>query len=348
MPDTRKRRTIAITLIALGVLFLMVSNKILLGWVHIWPIFPIGAGMLFLRAWSYRGRRAERWYLFTGATLSLLGLFLLLFSTGILDWAQMDTLWPVFPLIAGVGFLAESAVSSHGTPALITGSAIVIFTLVAFFVETEFVDPRVASPFVRFWPLVLVLAGVVLWKTKPKHRSSDEGMEELRHLIDDEEGGGIPKDLESTLMEKISTAGDTDAATRALVQGLKESLSDYTWVGVYRVAGDTLTLTLSDNDYAGYTPELREIALTDGICGAAASADETIVVADVRKDPRYLTCSPSIQSEIVLPVRHGGEVIAVLDVDSDTLDAFDDDHRRFLESLVEKAAPYLQVSAPTA
>jgi GAF domain-containing protein len=342
MPDTRKRRTIAITLVALGVLFLMVSNKILLGWVHIWPIFPIGAGMLFLRAWSYRGRRAERWYLFTGATLSLLGLFLLLFSTGILDWAQMDTLWPVFPLIAGVGFLAESAVSSHGTPALITGSAIVIFTLVAFFVETRFVDPRVASPFVRFWPLVLVLAGVVLWKTKPKHRSSDEGLEELRHLIDDgEPAGGIPKDLEAKIMDKVSTAGNAADATGALVHGLKDNLGDYTWVGLYRLADDTLTL--ADSDYAGYTPELREIALTDGICGAAASADETIVVPDVRKDTRYLTCSVSIQSEIVVPVRHGGAVIAVLDVDSDKLAAFDDDDRRFLESLVEKAAPYLKV-----
>jgi L-methionine (R)-S-oxide reductase len=318
-----------------------VSNGILLGWVHIWPIFPIGAGMLFLRAWSYRGRRAERWYLFTGATLSLLGLFLLLFSTGILDWSQMDTLWPVFPLIAGVGFLAESAVSPNGTPSLITGSAIIIFTLVAFFVETEFVNPRVASPFVRFWPLALVLAGVVLWKTKPKHQSSDEGMEELRSLIDDGDSGGIPKDLEGKLMEKISSAADTDAATSVLVHGLKEYFATYTWVGLYRLSGETLTL--SGNDYAGYTPELREIPLTDGICGAAATTDETIIVADVCKDPRYLACSAAIQSEIVVPVRLDGEVIGVLDVDSDTLDAFDDDHRRFLESLIEKAAPYLSV-----
>jgi len=346
MPDTRKRRSIAITLIALGVLFLMVSNKILLGWVHIWPIFPIGAGMLFLRAWSSRGRREGTWFLFTGSTLSLLGLFLLLFSTGILDWAKLDTLWPVFPLIAGMGFLAESAVSPNGTPSLITGSAIIIFTLVAFFVETEFVNPRVAAPFVRFWPLALILAGVVLWKTKPKHHGSDTDMEELRSLIDDGDAGGIPKDLEDRLMEMVSSAADADAATYALVHGLKESLPNYSWVGLYRLLGDTLTL--ADNDYAGYTPELREIPLTDGICGAAASADETIIVSDVCKDPRYLACSPSIQSEIVLPVRQGGEVIGVLDIDSDTLDAFDADHRRFLESLVEKAAPHLRVSTPSA
>jgi len=345
MPDTRKRRTIAIALIALGVLFLMVSNGILLGWMHIWPIFPIGAGMLFLRAWSARGRREGTWFLFTGGTLSLLGLFLLLFSTGILDWSKLDILWPVFPLIAGVGFLAESAASSNGTPALITGSAIVIFTLVAFFVETSFINPRVASPFIRFWPLVLILAGVVLLKTHPKRHGSDNtDMEELRHLIDDGETGGIPKDLEGKLMEKVSAAGDPGAAASALVHGLKSSLPSYSWVGLYRLAGDTLTL--SDNDYVGSTPEYREIPLTDGICGAAASADETIVVPDVCKDPRYLVCSPTIQSEIVLPVRLDGEVIGVLDVDSDSLDAFDDDHRRFLESLVEKAAPYLRTAAP--
>ena len=212
---------------------------------------------LFLRAWSSRGRREGTWFLFTGSTLSMLGLFLLLFSTGILDWAILDTLWPVFPLIAGVGFLAESAVSPNGTPALITGSAIIIFTLVAFFVETSFVNPRVASPFVRFWPLALVLAGVVLWKTKPKHRSSDEGMEELRHLIDDGDSGSIPKDLEAKLMEKISSAADADDATSALVHGLKEYFATYTWAGLYRLSGETLTL--SGNDYAGSPPEYREI-----------------------------------------------------------------------------------------
>lgn len=348
MPDTRRPRAIAVALILLGVLFLMVSNGIVLGWEHIWPIFPIGAGMIFLRAWSYRGRRAEKWYLFTGSTLSMLGLFLLLFSTGLLDWGRLDTLWPIFPLIAGVGFLAESAVSPHGTPPLITGSAIIIFTLVAFFVETGFVNPRVAAPFVRFWPLVLILAGVVLWKTRPRADTggSDEDMEELRHLIDEGEGGGIPADLGTRIMEKVSGAGDADGATRALVHELRDNLADYSWVGLYRLSGDTLTL--SDNDYAGANPELREIALTDGVCGAAASADETIVVPDVGKDPRYLVCHPSVQSEIVVPVRHNGEVIAVLDIDSDKLDAFDDDDRRFLEALVEKAAPFLQVSAPTA
>jgi putative methionine-R-sulfoxide reductase with GAF domain len=51
-------------------------------------------------------------------------------------------------------------------------------------------------------------------------------------------------------------------------------------------------------------------------------------------DPRYLSCSPSVKSEIVVPILADGEVIGVLDIDSDEPNAFTDDDRRFLETLV--------------
>jgi GAF domain-containing protein len=74
------------------------------------------------------------------------------------------------------------------------------------------------------------------------------------------------------------------------------------------------------------------------VCGAAARERETIVVPDVCADDRYLACSPTVKSEIVVPIMNRGSLIGVLDIDSDQLDAFNDDDRRFLESLVSKAA----------
>jgi GAF domain-containing protein len=74
------------------------------------------------------------------------------------------------------------------------------------------------------------------------------------------------------------------------------------------------------------------------VCGAAARERETQVVPDVCNDERYLSCSPTVKSEIVVPIFADGEVIGVLDIDSDEPDAFSDDDRRFLEALVGKAS----------
>ena len=63
------------------------------------------------------------------------------------------------------------------------------------------------------------------------------------------------------------------------------------------------------------TPHTR-IPLNQGICGAAASSGQTIVVDDVSKDPRYLACSLETKSEIVVPIFVKGRVVGELDIDS--------------------------------
>ena len=65
-------------------------------------------------------------------------------------------------------------------------------------------------------------------------------------------------------------------------------------------------------------------------------------------DARYLACSPSVKSEIVVPIFDRGKAIGVLDIDSDTLDAFTDDDRRFLESLVAKASRLIREESVSA
>jgi GAF domain-containing protein len=88
--------------------------------------------------------------------------------------------------------------------------------------------------------------------------------------------------------------------------------------------------------------------MDEGICGAAATEKRTIVVPDVGADDRYLTCNLAVKSEIVVPILAEGQIVGVLDVDSNELDAFTGEDRRFLEGLAERAAPYLRVGLPSA
>ena len=343
----RRHMITGIALIAVGVLFLMVSNGILLGWEHVWPLFPLAAGIFVLRA---HHRRPGPWLVFTGVTATMLGLFFLIFSTGILSWDRMAALWPMFPAVAGLAFIGESLVAGDRNPSFIIGSTIVLFAAVAFLLESGTVNSRVAAPFIRFWPLALILAGIILLKSSPSKRTVDPDMEVVRQVLADAEDGShdldeeIPPGLQTTILDRVRDASSPDGAVAALVHGLKANFARYSWVGIYRLTGKMLTL--SDNDFVGSVPEHRTIRLGEGICGAAAKDSRTIVVPDVCADERYLACSPTVKSEIVLPISVDDQLIGVLDIDSNRLDAFSPLDRRFLEELIERAAPHLRVGTP--
>jgi L-methionine (R)-S-oxide reductase len=102
------------------------------------------------------------------------------------------------------------------------------------------------------------------------------------------------------------------------------------WTGFYRAVSPSL---LRVGPYQG-TLGCLEIALPRGVCGAAAAERRTMVVADVEKFPGHIACDGRSRSEIVVPVfDHAGALLAVLDVDSDRLGAFDDDDARGLERI---------------
>ncbi len=343
MSDPRRRKRLGIALIATGILFLMVSNHVLLGWGDVWPVFPLLVGTQMLRV--SRTRRAP-WTVFAGVTGLLLGLFFLLFTLGLVDWTRMASLWPAFALIGGVALIAEAVVRRDETLSLLAGTSIIVFGVIAVLLEAHVIQPRVATPFVRFWPLALVLAGVVLLKMAPRESApqADPDLEAVREVLASDEGSEprpdpVPPGLEAALAERVRTAGGPDAAIVELVHGLKANFPSFAWVGVYRLEGDHLTLR--ETDYVGPSPEHRRIAVGEGICGAAVAEDRTQNVPDVCADPRYLACSPTVRSEIVVPIRYGGRTLGVLDIDSDVPAAFTPEHERFLETLVERVAPSL-------
>jgi GAF domain-containing protein len=104
----------------------------------------------------------------------------------------------------------------------------------------------------------------------------------------------------------------------------------YYWTGFYRVCGERLVV----GPYIG-TIGCLQIELGRGVCGTAAQRRETIVVPDVNAFPGHIACDAKSKSEIVVPVfDREGTLIAVFDIDSDQVDAFDEIDRAGLERIV--------------
>jgi GAF domain-containing protein len=122
-----------------------------------------------------------------------------------------------------------------------------------------------------------------------------------------------------------------DIALMATINSvLSHRFPNYYWTGFYRVCGDRLIV----GPYIG-TVGCLQIEIGRGVCGTAAAKRETVIVADVNQFPGHIACDPNSKSEIVVPVfGPEGELIAVLDVDSDQIDSFDDDDQRGLEKIV--------------
>ena len=121
-----------------------------------------------------------------------------------------------------------------------------------------------------------------------------------------------------------------------VVERLK-TLPRYSWVGIYLLDRDELVL----GPFLGKPSPHVRIPLGRGICGAAATTKSTIVVDDVHSDPRYLACSIDTQSEIVVPILRGDQVLGEIDIDSDTPAAFTADDRRMLEAVAAMLAEKL-------
>jgi L-methionine (R)-S-oxide reductase len=122
-----------------------------------------------------------------------------------------------------------------------------------------------------------------------------------------------------------------DIALMATINSvLANRFPQFFWTGFYRVCGDRLVV----GPYIG-TVGCLQIELGRGVCGTAAQRAETIIVPDVTKFPGHIACDANSKSEIVVPVfDRDRTLVAVLDVDSDQLDAFDDEDQLGLERIV--------------
>ena len=118
---------------------------------------------------------------------------------------------------------------------------------------------------------------------------------------------------------------------RKMVKLLHERMLKYNWVGFYMMEPGANPPMLVLGAFEGaMTPHTR-IPLNQGICGAAASSGQTVVIDDVSKDPRYLACSLETRSEIVVPVFAFGKVVGELDIDSHFPAAFTPEHQKLVQ-----------------
>lgn len=100
------------------------------------------------------------------------------------------------------------------------------------------------------------------------------------------------------------------------------------WVGFYLVEGNELVLGPFQGDIA-----CTRIAYGRGVCGSSWAEGRTLLVPDVEAFPGHIACSSLSRSEVVVPMYSGGQVVGVLDVDSDELNGFDEVDVRYLEEI---------------
>ena len=125
--------------------------------------------------------------------------------------------------------------------------------------------------------------------------------------------------------------GEDDlVANLANISGALKAQFNWLWVGFYLVKKDELVLGPFQGPVA-----CTRIKKGRGVCGSSWARAATLVVADVEKFPGHIACSSASQSEIVVPIIRNGEVVAVLDADSELLDNYDLTDQQYLQEIVE-------------
>ncbi len=125
-------------------------------------------------------------------------------------------------------------------------------------------------------------------------------------------------------------------ANMANVAALIQETFRFWWTGFYRVGGNQLVLGPFQGPVA-----CTRIGFGKGVCGTSWKEKKTLVVQDVEQFPGHIACSSESKSEIVVPLIKQGEVIGVLDIDSERLATFDNTDKAWLEQIAEVVAAVL-------
>lgn len=144
------------------------------------------------------------------------------------------------------------------------------------------------------------------------------------------------KDLENI----FEGEGKIDEKLLKVCKYLREHVEHYDWVGFYfvdRNKKDELVL----GPFDGEPTEHVRIKFGQGICGQAAQKKDVFIVQDVAKETNYLSCSPKVKSEIVVPIIKDGKIIGEIDIDSHKLSPFKEEDRIFLEKVANLVSRYL-------
>lgn len=134
------------------------------------------------------------------------------------------------------------------------------------------------------------------------------------------------------LLRQIQSLAEGETDDIALMANMAAAIHDtfhFWWTGFYRVMGNELVLGPFQGPLA-----CTRIAYGRGVCGTAWQEQRTLVVPDVHQFKGHIACSSASNSEIVVPVFRNGNIIAVLDIDSEHYNTFDEIDRVWLEKIV--------------
>ena len=147
------------------------------------------------------------------------------------------------------------------------------------------------------------------------------------------------------LLEEFSTYAHTAPTAAALMthisQRLHDQLARYNWVGFYLVDKADPGILVVGPYVGSFTPNER-IPLNKGLCGAAATMRQTVVVNDVASDPRYLSGSEIVKANLVVPIFAEKALVAELDIESYFANTFTRAEQAFAESIAVIVGKFME------
>ncbi len=149
------------------------------------------------------------------------------------------------------------------------------------------------------------------------------------------------KAVQEELRSLISSASSADVLMQNICELLNRQFLKYNWVGFYMLDKEDPNTLVLGPFVGAMTPHTR-IPLNEGICGAAVSTGETVIVDDVNSDPRYLACSLETKSEIVVPIFVNNKVVGEIDIDSHFPAAFTADDRSLVEYCAAQVGSFME------
>ena len=153
----------------------------------------------------------------------------------------------------------------------------------------------------------------------------------------------VQQELLREFQDFATTAPAAKSVMEHIAHRLHEKMTRYNWVGFYLVDAADSSVLLVGPFSGSFTPNAR-IPLNTGLCGAAATTGQTVVVPDVTKDLRYLAGSPLVKSEIVVPIFTRKKLAAELDIESYFTNAFNPSEQDFVEACAGIVGMYLAKS----
>jgi L-methionine (R)-S-oxide reductase len=149
------------------------------------------------------------------------------------------------------------------------------------------------------------------------------------------------------LLQDIQTFAIRAVSAQSLMEHitkrLHEKMTRYNWVGFYLVDPADPGFLIVGPYSGSFTPNVR-IPLNTGLCGAAATSGQVVVVRDVTLDPRYLAGSHMVKSEIVIPIFVDKKLHGELDIESYFTDTFNKTEQDFSEACAKVLSTYLEKS----